>query len=85
MSILRGHEDLKHKAIVGFDMGFALVQCGEDVRRYRMTIGPGGNLHAEPVEEQQRVPDQLQPETELRAHRWAGVDQVGFNGLDQVE
>jgi hypothetical protein len=78
MAILRGHEDLQHKAIVGFDMGFALVQCGESVKRYRMTVGPMGNLHAEPVEETQQGPDQLMtvPEQEARARRFAGVDQI---------
>jgi hypothetical protein len=75
MSILRGHEDLRHKPIVGFDMGFALVQCGDTVKRYRVTIGPSGNFHGEPVEDVPNVPDQLQPEPELRARRHASVDQ----------
>ena len=78
MSILRGHEDLQHKAIVGFDMGYALVQCGEQVKRYRMSVGPGGNLHCEPLDETQ-VPDQLvtfSNEQEARARRFAGVDQL---------
>jgi hypothetical protein len=75
MSVLRGHEDLRHKAIVGFDMGFALVDCGGAVKRYRLTIGPTGNLHAEPVADVPNVPDQLQPEPELRARRHATVDQ----------
>ena len=79
MAILRGHENLRHKAIVGFDMGFALVQCGEQVMRYRMSIGPAGNLHAEPVEEKTEVPDQLvvvANEEEARARRYASVDQI---------
>ena len=42
MSILRGHEDLKPKAIVGFDMGYALVQCDEEVKRYRLCVRLGG-------------------------------------------
>jgi hypothetical protein len=64
MSILPGHEDLKPKAILGFDdMGFALVHHGDDsIKRYKMFVGPGGRLHAEPYVEQEhsRLPDQLQ-------------------------
>jgi len=76
MSILRGHEDLRPKAIVGFDMGFALVDCGEQgVKHYRLTVGAAGNLHAEPVEDKQHsLPDQLAPE--LRARRTRTVDQM---------
>jgi hypothetical protein len=48
---LRGHEDLKPKAIVGFDMGFALVDCGGEVKRYRLAVGAMGNLMAAPVDE----------------------------------
>jgi hypothetical protein len=85
MSVLRGHEDLKPKAIVGFDMGFALVQDGTDVLRYRLLVGPTGNLLAqpEPVQEGTQV-DQLTPLPPRPLRHWA-VDQVGFNGLDQVE
>jgi hypothetical protein len=36
MSVMRGHEDLQPKTIVGFDMGYALVQCGGQVKRYMM-------------------------------------------------
>jgi hypothetical protein len=61
MSILPGHEDLKPKAILGFDsMGFALVQNGNDVSRYKLFVGPGGRLHAEPLAEGSTLPDQLQ-------------------------
>lgn len=82
--ILPGHEDLTAKAIVGFDMGFALVQCGDVVKRYRMTISPGGGMHAEPAEEvSPKMPDQLQPESELRVLRHVGVDQIGFQGIDK--
>lgn len=65
MSILPGHEDLKSRAILGFDsMGFALVQHGEDVSRYKLFVGPGGKLHAEPlVEGAAKMPDQLQPDS----------------------
>lgn len=52
MSIIRGHEDLLPKAIVGFDMGYALVQCGEEIKRYRLTIGPMGGLAATPVQDE---------------------------------
>jgi hypothetical protein len=63
MSVLPGHEDLRPKAILGFDdMGFALVQQGDGIKRYKMFVGPGGRLHAEPYVEQghDRLPDQLQ-------------------------
>ena len=83
MSILRGHEDLKPKAIVGFDMGFALVQCGEQVERYRMEVMPGGNLRVEPAPKQHTPVDQIG--SEHRARRYHDVDQVGFYGSDQVE
>ena len=61
MSILPGHEDLKPKAVLGFDdMGFALVQSGVGVSRYKLFVGPGGRLHAEPfVEAPSTLPDQL--------------------------
>lgn len=75
MSVLRGHEDLRPKAIVGFDMGFALVDCGDKgVKHYRLTVGAAGNLHAEPVEQDSGLPDQLGPE--LRARRTRTVDQM---------
>ena len=63
MSVLPGHEDLRPKAILGFDdMGFALVQQGDGIKRYKMFVGPGGRLHAEPYveDEHSRLPDQLQ-------------------------
>lgn len=71
MSVLPGHEDLRAKAILGFDdMGFALVQHGDDIKRYKMFVGPGGRLHAEPYveDERSRLPDQLQklPTSRLR-------------------
>lgn len=72
MSVLPGHEDLRPKAILGFDdMGFALVQQGDNIKRYKMFVGPGGRLHAEPYndDEHSRLPDQLretQPKTRLR-------------------
>jgi hypothetical protein len=75
MSVLRGHEDLKPKAIVGFDMGFALVQCEDGVKPYRLTIGPTGNLHAEPVNEESQGVDQIGI-TDRRARRHVGVDQL---------
>jgi hypothetical protein len=77
MSVLPGHEDLKPKTIVGFDnMGFALVQHGADIRRYKLFIGPGGALGARPAaEEDKGLPDQLIPvkNQPLRHH---GVDQM---------
>jgi hypothetical protein len=78
MSVLRGHEDLLPKPIIGFDMGFALVQCGEHVKRYRLTIGASGGIHAEPVQEAQQLPDQLAPadQEEIRARRFADIDQL---------
>lgn len=85
MAILRGHEDLKHKPVVGFDMGFALVQHGDTVKRYRMTIGPGGNFHGEPVDEQAVEPPDQVGQPRVPAMRHYGVDQIGFHGLDQVE
>ena len=79
MSILRGHEDLKPKAIVGFDMGYALVQCGEGIMRYRLGVGPGGALLAEPagLEPVNDGVDQIStlPEPDLRARRYADIDQ----------
>jgi hypothetical protein len=74
MSVLRGHEDLKPKAIVGFDMGFALVQCGTSVQRYRLMVGPGGNLMARPEEEERNSVDQIG--SEHRARRFHGIDQL---------
>lgn len=68
MSVLRGHEDLQPKTVVGFDMGYALVQCGGEVKRYRMSIGPGGAFHGEPV-----------PETEA----FAPIDQIGTIGAEK--
>jgi len=79
--ILNGHEDLHPKPIVGFDMGFALVQCGDDIKRYRMTIDPAGGLRAEPLtEEPPTAVDQLAtavttPQQEARARRFHDVDQ----------
>ena len=73
MSILRGHEDLKPKAIVGFDMGYALVQCGSAVKRYRLAVGPGGNLTAVPEPESAPI-DQIGSET--RARRFHDIDQL---------
>lgn len=74
MNILSGHEDLKPKAIVGFDMGYALVQCGGEVRRYRLSVGPGGGLTASPEKEDSA----------------ASIDQIGaarharrFHDIDQ--
>ena len=80
MSILRGHEDLMPKAIIGFDMGYALVQCGEGVKRYRLTVGPMGAVAAQPVEDEpMRAVDQLgthmEPEQDLRARRFHDIDQ----------
>jgi hypothetical protein len=73
MSVLPGHEDLRSKAILGFDsMGFALVQSDDDplgYKRYRMFVGPGGRLHAEPHDDKHEhtVPDQLQAKQQIRA------------------
>ena len=80
MSILRGHEDLQPKAIVGFEMGYALVQCGESVKRYRLTVGPMGAVAAHPVrDEPEQSIDQLgtlmEPEQDLRARRYHDIDQ----------
>ena len=73
MSVLRGHENLQPKAIVGFDMGYALVDCGSEIKRYRLAVGPGGNLMAQP-EDPKKVPiDQIG--TETRARRFANIDQ----------
>lgn len=74
MSILPGHEDLRPKAILGFDdMGFALVHQGDDsIKRYKLFVGPGGRLHAEPHNDHEHhhtMPDQLhkqQPARRLR-------------------
>jgi hypothetical protein len=77
MSVLRGHEDLKPKAIVGFDMGFALIDCGGEVKRYRITILPNGSLHGEPVNEEPTLPDQLgSVNGDHRARARASVDQL---------
>lgn len=73
MSVLRGHEDLKPKAIVGFDMGYALVQCGTDIRRYRLAIGPGGSLTAQPENAEPVPVDQIG--SEHRARRFHDIDQ----------
>lgn len=76
MSIVRGHEDLKPKAVVGFEMGYALVQDGENIVRYRLAIGPHGSLLGQPVApENPQVPDQLAMVTaSVLRHR--GVDQL---------
>lgn len=74
MSVLRGHEDLKPKAIVGFDMGYALVQCGSGVERYRMEVMPGGNLHLEPAPKDHAPVDQIG--SEHRARRFHDIDQI---------
>lgn len=74
MSVLPGHEDLQPKVILGVDsMGFALVQCDADIKRYKLYVGPGGALMARPHEED-NTPDQLQPDSVLVRHR--GVDQI---------
>jgi hypothetical protein len=73
MSVIRGHEDLKPKAIVGFDMGFALVQCGTDIRRYRLTVGPLGGVAAEPVQEESQGVDQIG--VSHHARRFHDIDQ----------
>ena len=76
MQILPGFEDLKPKEILGFDdMGFALVQSGESIKRYKMLIGPGGQLVARPyVEAPHPLPDQI-PETR-RLPRQRSYDQM---------
>lgn len=74
MSTLRGHEDLQPKAIVGFDLGFALVECDEGIKRYRLAIGPSGYLMARPAPEIAAPIDQIGPDT--RAHR-------RFHDIDQ--
>lgn len=64
MSVLPGHEDLQPKAILGFDnMGFALVQNGDGIKRYKMFVGPGGALCAKPFVEDPTMPDQLQADS----------------------
>ena len=73
MSIIRGHEDLKPKAIVGFDMGFALVQCGGEVRRYRLDVTASGGLTATPALEELTPVDQI-GSTHL-ARRFHDIDQ----------
>jgi hypothetical protein len=73
MSILRGHENLQPKAIVGFDMGYALVDCGNEVKRYRLCVGPGGNLTAKPEEPKPVPVDQIGEEARVR--RFSGIDQ----------
>lgn len=80
MSVIRGHEDLHPKAIVGFDMGYALVQVGEGIQRYRLTVGPMGGLAAQPVEGEpvtavDQVGSLMEPEPDLRARRYADIDQ----------
>ena len=75
MSTLRGHEDLRPKAIIGFDMGYALVQCGDGVKRYRLAIGPSGHLTAQPVPDSVVPIDQI-GSTETRApRRFHDIDQ----------
>ena len=68
MSVLRGHEDLQPKTIVGFDMGYALVQCGGTVKRYKLSIGPGGGIIAH-------------PESDTEA--FAPIDQIGTIGAEK--
>jgi hypothetical protein len=80
MSIIRGHEDLQPKAIVGFDMGYALVQCDEGVKRYRLTIGPQGGIGAQPVSDEpvhavDQIGGMMEPEQDLRARRFHDIDQ----------
>ena len=74
MSVIRGHEDLKPKAIVGFDMGYALVQCGKDIKRYRLAVTAGGGLTAMPEEEANSTPDQIG--AERHARRFHDIDQL---------
>jgi hypothetical protein len=76
---MRGHEDLQPKTIVGFDMGYALVQCGGQVKRYKMTIGPQGGITGTPEVETEAFDaiDQISPEkaVEQSARRWHDIDQ----------
>jgi hypothetical protein len=75
MSVLPGHEDLQLKSVLGFDsMGFALVQHGADIKRYKLFVGPGGALCARPYVEDKTLPDQLQPEAVAVRHR--NIDQL---------
>ena len=80
MNILPGHEDLKPKVILGFDeMGYALVQHGDGIKRYKMFVGPGGRLHAEPFvedENERKLPDQLQKLQPERARAIRTYDQM---------
>lgn len=71
---LHAHED---PVIVGFDMGYALVQVGDRVERYRLSIRRSGGIHAEPAPEATTSVDQLGStrEPDLRARRWADIDQ----------
>jgi hypothetical protein len=79
MSILRGHEDLQPKTVVGFEMGYALVQCAGEVKRYKLMIGPGGTLMGEPEPDTDEFPavDQVGNGKvhDQRARRWGGIDQ----------
>jgi hypothetical protein len=79
MSVLRGHEDLQPKTIVGFDMGYALVQCAGEIKRYKLGIGPQGGVTAMPEVDTEAFDaiDQIDAEqaVERSARRRHDIDQ----------
>jgi hypothetical protein len=82
--ILSGHEDLKDKAVVGYDQqGRLLVQCDDgEVVPYRQFIGAKGNVKAVPDREvpspapQTQVPSKSEMSSAERRWAAAGVDQL---------
>jgi hypothetical protein len=73
MSIVPGHEDLQPREVIAFTAdGHAVVQHGQDRRRYRLFMLPGGGIVGRP--EQTPAPVDQLANTPVR--RWMGVDQM---------
>jgi len=71
VSVLPGHEDLKPREILNMT---AVVKMGDGTMEYKLFVGSGGIVMAEPI--QQPLVDQIAPSVRTPvAHRWATVDQ----------
>lgn len=72
MSILPGHEDLKRREVLNLK---AVVKVGDSIQEYKVFVGPGGALMAEP---NKPAPiDQLAPKSKTPVQqRWALADQI---------
>jgi hypothetical protein len=75
VNILPGHEDLKRREVLNLK---AVVNVGDSTKEYKVFVGPGGALMAEP--EKPAPIDQLEVKGKTPVQqRWALVDQMQAN------